>query len=145
MQRLQLQGVVTSSTKTNPKPEKSETLELVFDRRRKVLAISSIIEVTGATYDLLNCLAKAHLRGAGEGRDLLDYPVIQAGRLASQLGLDDEASVRQCVSRSRGLLGKKFASAKLERQDGRDLIENLPWNGYRLNPTRVRVRIASET
>lgn len=106
--------------------------------------IAHVIEVTGATYDLLNCLADKHLKGAGEGRDLLEYPVVQAGKLACQLGLDGDEAVRQRVGRSRGLLSKEFVSAGLERQDGRDLIENLPWNGYRLNPTRVRVRIASQ-
>lgn len=145
MQRSQLQGAVTSSIKTNPESEKPATFELVFDRRHKVLTIDGIISITGATYDLLNCLANAHLRGSGDGREPLDYPIVEAGKLASQLGLVGDGAVRQRVGRSRGLLGKNFTSAGLEQQDGRDLIENLPWHGYRLNPTRVRVRIASES
>lgn len=144
MQRSQLQDFFTSSAKIDTEPVKRpETFDLVFDRRREILTISGMIEVTGATYNLLNCLAEKHLRGAGEGRDLLEYPVVQAGNLASQLGLEGDESVRQCVGRSRGLLGRKFVSAGLERQNGRDLIENLPWQGYRLNPTRVQVRVLS--
>lgn len=93
----------------------------------------------GAGFNLLNALATEFLKGAGQGLDLLDHPTLDAGKLALRTGLQDEAAVRQNVSRTRTLLASKFASAGLDPEDGRDLIEIIPWNGYRLRPDRVRV------
>ena len=70
--------------------------------------------------------------------------MLKAGVLAKRLNLSDEATVRQSINRTRGYLGKKFASAGFETEDGKTLIENSPWQGYRLRPDRVRIRVITE-
>jgi hypothetical protein len=67
------------------------------------------------------------------------YPERAANRL------EGEAAVRQSVSRTRTLLGTKFASAGLDPEEGKNLVENIPWSGYRLRPDRVRVRYVADT
>ncbi len=118
-----------------------EPVDLTFDRKRELVLINNTITINGAAYRLLAGLAKEHLSGSGRGLDLLDYPTIDAGKLAERLALSDDAALRQSVRRTRGQLGKKFASAGFEEEDVKALIENIPWSGYRLNPERVTVRM----
>lgn len=124
--------------------ETEQVFELVINMRRKVIRINDIIHIKSAGFNLLNALTAEFLKGAGQGLDLLDYPLVEANKLAVHLGLQDEAAVRQSVRRTRTLLGTKFSSAGLDAEDGKDLIENLPWKGYRLRPDRVKVRILPE-
>jgi len=44
------------------------------------------------------------------------------------------------VSRARTYLVQRFASSGLDEALGVELIENIPWQGYRLAPDRVTVR-----
>jgi len=129
---------------SEPQVVTEQVFELVIDKRRKVLRINDVIEIKGAGYKLLNILVAEHLEGAGKGLDLLDYPLLDAGKLAARLEVQAEDMVRQTVSRTRNLLGTKFTSAGLDPEDGNNLIENIPWHGYRLRPDRVRVRILAD-
>lgn len=130
-------------------PEQHNELEQVFDividKKRKALRINDAIQIKGAGFNLLNTLATAFLQGAGQGLELLDFPTLDAGKLAVGAGLQDDAALRQSVSRTRTLLGVKFDSAGLNPEDGKNLIENIPWSGYRLRPDRVRVRYLADS
>lgn len=121
-----------------------EILELVIDKKRKVIWINDAVQVKGAGFNLLIVLAAEFLKSAGQGLNLLDYPLLGAGKIAKSMGYQDEAAVRQCVNRTRTLIGNKFASVGLDQEDGKNLIENLPWRGYRLRPELVRVRILAK-
>jgi 7-cyano-7-deazaguanine synthase in queuosine biosynthesis len=136
-----------SSQPKVPKPqiEAKEVFELVIDKRRKVLWINDVIQIKGAGFNLLKVLADEYLKGAGEGLNPLDYPTLDAFNMAKCLNLQDDAAVRQSVNRTRTLLSKKFASAGFDSEGGKNLIENIPWSGYRLRPDRVRVRFAAES
>lgn len=127
-----------------PQNEQEQVFEIVIDKKRKVLWINDAIQITGAGFKLLNVLADEFLKGAGQGLDLLDFPTLDAGKLAVGAGLQDEAAVRQSVSRTRTLLGAKFGSAGLDAKDGKNLIENIPWSGYRLRSDRLRVRYVTD-
>lgn len=86
-------------------------------------------------------LAEAWLRNAGAGRDPLDFTFLNADRLANDLGLASTEAVRQSINRTRGVLRRKFASAGRDGEHGAGIIENLPWQGYRLAPDKVTVRV----
>ncbi len=137
---LHMSQMVSSST--NDEGGKVDT-DLAFDRKRKLVVINGSIPIKGATYSLLEKLADECLAGAGQGLDPLDFPMLDAGKLAGRLGLRDEAALRQSVRRCRRQSGLKFASAGLEAHVGAALIENIPWSGYRLRPDRVKVRMLS--
>lgn len=50
--------------------------------------INDVIELRGASYELLVHLAAEHLRCAGQGLDLLDYTLVQADTLCGSLRLE---------------------------------------------------------
>jgi DNA-binding winged helix-turn-helix (wHTH) protein len=52
-----------------------------------------------------------------------------------------DEGLRKRVNRSRSDLRKRFESADLDSNVGDGLIENIPWQGYRLRPDFVDVRI----
>lgn len=109
-----------TSIPVSPKPqnELEQVFDIVIDKKRKVLRINDAIQIKGAGFNLLNTLATAFLQGAGQGLDLLEFPTLDAGKLAVGAGLQDDAAVRQSVSRTRTLLGTKFTSAGLASEDG---------------------------
>lgn len=120
----------------------TKPLAIEVDVDRRLILIEDRIELreTAAT-DLLIELTQAWLDGAGQGLELLDYPFKSAAALAEGLGLDGDGAVRQSVNRTRTTLAKKFESAGLDASDARSLIENIPWQGYRLRPDRIVVRV----
>lgn len=130
---------------SEPHGELEQVFDIAIDKKRKAIRINDAIEIKGAGFNLLNTLATAFLQGAGQGLDRLDFPTLDAGELADGAGLQDDAALRQSVSRTRTLLGVKFDSAGLDAEDGRNLIENIPWSGYRLRPDRVRVRYLADS
>ncbi len=122
------------------------SVTIVIDEGRQTAVINEVVHVTrNATFDLLSVLAKAHLKAAGEGRDLFEYPTIRANALAKTLGLESDVGVRQRVNRSRGVLKTRFASAGLDPEFAEAVIENVPGYGYRLAPDRVTVRNTGST
>ena len=132
------EGLETAETSPAQAPESAK---LLFDRKRKTLLINDSIEIKGATFQLLLILANAHLGAAGEGRDLLDYPFMAAGKLCDLTDLGSEEALRRRVMRARSILAKRFESTGLDPETGRNLIETQPWQGYRLTPEKVEVRM----
>ncbi len=117
---------------------------LAFAEGRWPLRINGVVEIRpGATFGLLRELAEEFLQAAGRGIDPLDYPTIRADRLAERLHLESDEGVRQRVARSRTELVKKFRSAGLDPEPAGEIIENLPGQGYRLNPLMVEVRMTA--
>ena len=119
-------------------------IELSFDRARGKLLIDGAIEIGGVDCALLRLLADAHLSGLSQGLDPLDQPTINYAKLCDALKLADEGAVRKRIGRARGHLGRKFASAGRDPDHGRQIIENIPWHGYRLDPERVTVRMTGK-
>jgi 7-cyano-7-deazaguanine synthase in queuosine biosynthesis len=142
--QVQLGAAIGLAAVPNPPstPGSADRLQLVFDQKRKSLRINDVIEITGAaTYGLLWALAEQHLEAAGQGLAPEDYPCMSVRALYGRLGLASDESLRKRVNRSRSDLRKRFDSAGLDPDVGDDLIENIPWQGYRLRPDLVDVRI----
>lgn len=118
-----------------------KTLLLEVDEQKKQIRIDERITIQGkSTVELLIELSKLWLDGAGQGLDLLDYPCSSASHLAKRLGLASEETFRKRINRARTLLKNKFSSSGLDPVLGENLIENIPWSGYRLSPDLVTVR-----
>ncbi|WP_245626779.1 7-cyano-7-deazaguanine synthase [Aestuariivita boseongensis] len=123
-----------------------QTHTIVFDDERQTATVADVVDIPkGANFNLLRELATEHLCAAGQGIDPLDYPTIAAPDLSDRLGLASDEALRQRVNRARKALGRLFEAAGLDADQGAGLIENIPWHGYRLNPTLVTVRIKSAT
>ena len=135
--------VVLPEVPTAPGPDRVEPMVMEIDERRRSVEIDGRVLIkANATADLLIKLAKAWLRGAGEGRDPLDYPFLKSGELRKAFALGDDDAVRRRILRARALLKERFQSAGLDAEIGAALIENVQWQGYRLNPDLVTVRLA---
>ncbi len=121
--------------------EKTQTILVEIDEaRRQVVIEGRITFARNATADLLTELAKAFLEGAGQGLQPLDFPLIRAADLAKLLTLENEEAVRRRILNARKVLDGRFAASGLALVTGLELIENVPWHGYRLNPELVKVR-----
>jgi 7-cyano-7-deazaguanine synthase in queuosine biosynthesis len=91
-----------------------------------------------AAFRLLSKLVEIALEERAKPRAPERYRFIKAASLASALGVG-EASLRRTVSRARRRVVKIFEiDAGISMQAGA-LIENAPWEGYRLNPAVVIV------
>lgn len=142
LQRDQTFGVLFPPAPEQPVPTVPEKFRLTFDQHETSVLIDGAVKVSGnATFELLLILAKEHLRGAGQGMELLDYPTISTQDLKKLTGLSSEEAVRRRVLRARSYLGRKFSSAAMDGEMGQRLIENLPWHGYRLASDLVEVRM----
>ena len=123
-----------------------QTYTLSFDEERGIAKIADVAEIPkGETVKLLRELATVHLEAAGNGLDPLDYPTVPAPDLSKRMRLGSGEALRRRVNRARNTLGRLFEAAGLDADQGKDLIENIPWQGYRLNPTLVIVRVKSTT
>ena len=112
---------------------------MAFDENGQRVVIGGLGEISGAIFQLLDTLRQT-FRSAREAELLPQkYPFLKTADLARELNLDG-ASIRKRVSRFRN-----EEIANLCKAAGRPvlpedaIIENLPWNGYRLNPFRVRL------
>ena len=117
---------------------------MAFDENGQRVVIGGLGEISGAIFQLLDTLRQT-FRSAREAELLPQkYPFLKTADLARELNLDG-ASIRKRVSRFRN-----EEIANLCKAAGRPvlpenaIIENLPWNGYRLNPFRVRLVALSE-
>lgn len=129
-----------------PRPEApTETrppIRLVVYEQSGEVAIDGVAKVGArAASQLLALLARNHLDARGRGLDPLDTPCVKPATLTEALGLDGDEALRKRVSRARLHLAKLCASAGLDPEVGRNLIESFPWNGYRLRPDEVEVRV----
>lgn len=128
-----------------PTPEISETsaqaMVLEIDEQRNLFRIDGKIDLgKSASSELLIELAKEWLEGAGQGLDPLDYPLVSVHALMRRIGVGSEETVRRRVNRARRLLMERFVSAGMSEDLAENMIENIPWHGYRLTPDLVTVR-----
>lgn len=136
-------SVVASPVENTVKTEKTVLLE-IDDVGEIVILNKTVNFEKTATAELLIVLAKNWLKGAGDGLDPLDFPFIQANKLTSMLDLRSDEVLRKRVGRARTHLRQRFASAGLGKEIGSNMIENIPWEGYRLAPELVKVRMRKE-
>lgn len=130
---------------TMPETEKttqeSAPVGIEFDEDRRTVIIEERITIArNASADLLVQLCKAWLEGAGKGLPKLDFPCVSALELAERLGLEGDEAVRRRVLNARNLFDRKIGSCGMVAPTGIELIENVPWHGYRLNPDQVVIR-----
>jgi 7-cyano-7-deazaguanine synthase in queuosine biosynthesis len=117
---------------------------MAFDESGERVVIVGLGAISGALFQLLDALRQT-FRSAREAELLpQNYPFLKTADLAHELNLDG-ASIRKRVSRFRNeeiVTLCKAAGRHVLPEDA--IIENLPWNRYRLNPFRVRLVALSE-
>lgn len=139
MQRQVLLPTVAFAAAPAERAEPETIAVEIDDAARWVRIGPDITFQRDANADLLIVLAEAWLSGAGQGLTPLDYPCTSAPNLAQRFGLESEEALRRRVLRTRNALQRKFASSGLDPDAAREIIENVPWHGYRLAPDRVTI------
>ncbi len=137
---LSLPFVPATSVDKNENEKLPLTIEI--DKTSRLVLIGEHIELKkNATADLLIVLAEEWLRAAGKGLEPLEFPCLKSGDLVEKLGVESDEVVRRRILTARRTIEKRFESAGLSVDKPQELIENLSWNGYRLAPERVVVRV----
>lgn len=139
-QRQAVLASIPDQTAPTDSPTPHPFILEVDTRSRRITIDDRVTFERSATASLLIELATLWLTGVGQGLPPLDYPFVSAASLAKQLGLESEEAVRRRIMRARTDLAQRFSSAGMDEELGKELIENIPWQGYRLAPDRVTVR-----
>lgn len=113
-----------------------DRLLVEIDTARKAARLGGCVLLRGVGFEALSPLAEANLESLGAGRAPEDFALMKAARLLEIWKMADESSVRRRIQ----MLRRSFASAGAEDPE---IIENLPWYGYRLKPEAVTVRRVS--
>jgi hypothetical protein len=112
------------------RPDIQTELRIAFDSARRQVLLDNAAALKGASYELLNALRPCYERAQRDGLLPEAYPYTSAGKLAEALNLD-QPTLRKRLDRLRKALAA-FGFGPDE------LIENLPWRGYRISP-QVRI------
>lgn len=136
-----LASIVSDPSPTTTAPTEDKVV-IAFYRQDQRAMIEDAVEIKkGATHLLLWSLAEKHLEAKGQGLDPLEYPAVSASELTDVMGYSEEGNVRQLVTRSRSSMAKMLAAFGLDEVTDGSIIENVPGQGYRLNPDLVEVRV----
>jgi 7-cyano-7-deazaguanine synthase in queuosine biosynthesis len=118
------------------------SIRIAFDERKKQVLFEAWPSLGGANYSLLDQLRPEYEQAKRAGLAPENYPLVDSHKLAQRLEVD-EPTVRRRISRLRHWVDKHSVAAGNGPLDPDAIIENVPWAGYRLNPT-VLVLAVSE-
>ena len=119
--------------------QKAVTFELSGGRDRPTISVQGVGEIKGASGEVLMFFAKNYLKAEGDGRRPEDHPFVAARKLQDAWRLKNEDSVRRRISNARRQISKKLRNAGHPDTALEDIVENIGWRGYRLNPTNCKV------
>ncbi len=111
---------------------------LRLEDRNGVVEIDGLGLIRGVAAELLHRLAKDHLQALGAGSPAEDHPFVKPSLLSQEWDLGEEV-VRRRVNRLRRNVASRCEANGIAPPDINEIVENIPWRGYRLNPDHVRV------
>jgi len=98
----------------------------------------------GVGVEVMRALRAPHEQDIAAGRMPENFAFVPSVTLVRDLGLDSEEVLRRRIKRLRDNFDKLMGQAGFPAPDISDLIESQPRQGYRINPTRVRIVSWSE-
>ncbi len=116
-------------------------VELVIDRSLKTVAVGGWGELKGVSARLIIALSQAITHPPAQGGPI-DASFVKSGVLAEQTGAPSGEALRRQIQRCREAITELARDAGAPPPEPGDIVENLPWHGYRLNPDRVSVTFA---
>jgi hypothetical protein len=128
--------VPLQSTACHGREDHPPEILIELDETRRLARIGGSLLLDKTSFQTLETLAKQHLRGLGEGRASEEFPTLKNAQLLALWDLAEEGTVRRRVTDLRRKLEAGLGAEAAE------IVENLPWHGYRLAPDRVIVRKA---
>jgi hypothetical protein len=131
--------VAVAVLKETPQPDdrdfqRSSQIRIALDAKTKRVLLGHGRAIEGsAAYQLLSKLVEIALEDRAKQRAPERHRFTKAGSLSSAFGVG-EASLRRTVLRARRRVAEVFEADAGIAMNGGELIENVPWRGYRLNP-----------
>ena len=132
-----------SSTTELTEATSSNEIWTIRMRSGPIVHIEGVGDLRGASANLIDHLAQNYLRAQGQGLAPEDHPLKTVRLLATALDIV-EPTVRRRVNRARKSIAGLIRDAGFDTPNDSDVIENVAWKGYRLNPTKVRVFVDQE-
>jgi 7-cyano-7-deazaguanine synthase in queuosine biosynthesis len=132
-------AVAVAVLKETPQPDdrdfqRSSQIRIALDAKTKRVLLGHGRAIEGsAAYQLLSKLVEIALEDRAKQRAPERHRFTKAGSLSSAFGVG-EASLRRTVLRARRRVAEVFEADAGIAMNGGELIENVPWRGYRLNP-----------
>lgn len=135
---------LSTSTALQPLPNMPESAMthpkwvLRFNPVAKQATFDGLGNVKGVAAQVLCDLGQQHLDAAGQGLAPEDYPLMAAREAGKRWNLSEEG-VRRRISLTRKAIAKISINVGFAVPDEGEVIENVSWRGYRLNPDFVQV------
>ncbi|MGG7565010.1 7-cyano-7-deazaguanine synthase [Rhodovulum sp. DZ06] len=143
--QARLSGATSEPRRIEPEAApNAETFELRIGPSTKQVEIAGLGTVVNTSAAILRFFAQRHLEAMGQGLEPEDHPLIAAGTLETEWGVE-AATVRRRINRLRADIAALAIKRGLAPPAEGDVLENLPWRGYRLNPDRVRVVMRAQS
>ena len=124
--------------------EDKPPIRIALDGVRKRVVFDRWGEVTRQCAELLLILAEPFREASRDERAPEHYPFIGTGDLIKRTHCDSDDVFRRRVLRCRDRISKLAKCAGDTPPARDDVIENVAWHGYRLNPDRVRLTALSD-
>jgi hypothetical protein len=118
---------------------KAERIAFAIDNVTRTVLFESGLQFGGSLHDLIAFLAKVFDADLEAGTFPSEYTFVKASTLAKGLEVA-EPSLRKRISRARKEFEKAFLTTFNRQLMPDDIIENLGWHGYRLNPYLLVVK-----
>jgi hypothetical protein len=119
----------------------TERITLAIDEVGRKIIFKQGVEFGGSIYELIAALDQEFEADLNAGTFRDQYQFVKARVLAKRLRINQQ-SLRQRVLRARKQIGLAFLNAFDRQLDLADVIQNVGWKGYRLNPYLLLVKPA---
>ncbi len=124
--------------KEKPRSKADRAWVLRLGKNEREAEIEGLGRFRGVSAGFISRLSKDHFRALGNGLPAEDHPFVQARLLSQEWGIGEEV-VRRRVNRLRREVTSRCEMNGIAPPDRNEIVENIPWRGYRLNPDHVRV------
>jgi 7-cyano-7-deazaguanine synthase in queuosine biosynthesis len=119
-------------------------IRIAIDEKQKRVIFDGWGEIKGTSAALIITLSEPFRHAMHEERAPERYPFTQTSNLMRQVNCADDEILRKLIQRCRKHITRLAASANDTPPPIDAVIENIQWQGYRLNPNRVRIVALSD-
>ncbi len=119
------------------------TIRMAFDGRAEKVHVEGLEPLDGGIFELLDVLRATFVADLDARRDPAAFTFVTTQALTKRFGISAEA-LRRRILRARQRVQRDLERHLHRTTAEDDVIESVPWKGYRLNPLVVRVVDVSE-
>lgn len=147
---IQSEPIPSQEAATDPIVIRSRHIVMAIDADKKRILIEDGPEIKGKGFELIARLAKQHVEDLQQKKlPLKEFSYVPTRTLLREFRIEDP-TLRKRIERLRDQLEREFLERCQYHLDREDVVQNLSWEGYRLNPyvrlvDPIQVRPAART